>query len=63
LYLIAPGKLNSQVELHSTHLLPLMTKKNFELWYKSNDDYQTYAAEWTKLQELLYPEKLQQMGK
>jgi len=34
LQILAPGTLNSSIELQATRLLPLMTKDNFECWYQ-----------------------------
>jgi len=58
LHLIAPGTPHSKLELRATRLLPLMTEKNFELWFKSDHKYKKFKAEWKKLQQLLYPKKL-----
>jgi len=59
--LVDPGTPNSRLTLHATRLLPLMTKENFELWYKSDAKSQKYEAEWIKLKKFLYPENKEEV--
>jgi len=61
LHLLAPGTLDSKLELRATRLLPLMTEKNFEQWYKSDGNHM-YGDQWEKLRCLLYPKKLASDG-
>jgi len=57
LHLLEVGTPECRLELHATRLLPLMTKENFQRWYKSNILYQKFASEWKELTMLLYPAK------
>jgi len=57
LHFLEAGTPESRLELHATRLLPLMTKENFQRWYKSNILYQKFASQWEELTMLLYPAK------
>jgi len=56
LHLVDPGTENGCLELRATRLLPLMTKKNFQTWYTSDNHYKKYAKQWRLLEQILYPE-------
>jgi len=57
LHFLEAGTPESRLELHASRLLPLMTKENFQRWYKSNTLHQKFASQWEELTMFLYPAK------